>query len=227
MRTIPTGEFTIISNNHQQLTTNLKGLECDSYDGNDYRDFFGVPFNYSKVFSYIIENLKADVGTLPEATNFDLFTQPTTQEEFNNHQLWSKLGFNVSDGFAIKLIIKQLEIEFYMSYGQKAGTILDFEQNKVIHDNDAIVWNALDSLIFDWGSLYDSEGNQCNGSEFLEDLFKLYKEFDGVEIENAVREYCSRYFHELDEDEDEPVVILESVISEDQIQAIIDILKDA
>lgn len=220
MRIIPSGVFRIISNDKQVLEYDLSSMECSSYDGDEYNDYF-MSFNYSEIFQYILEHVKLDI-TVPESIKQQDYSGLNSREDFHRSKLWLDLGFKISDDFKILMAIKEVKIEYYMSYGQKAGTIIDFENEVVIHDASNMIRNALDNFIFEWSNFYTEDGNELSGRDILDKLMNIYLKNEVNNIDYNVRELFSNLYHELSDDDDS--ANKDTPITEDELQGIIEIM---
>lgn len=200
MRIEATGYFRIITNKETKQSA-LRNIECYSYDVDDYAREFD--FSYEAVFNYVLES----VG-YAENHNYAI---PTTKEEFHQSPLWKDLGFKVDAPFEVQTIIKYVEIEYYMSYGQKAELTIDLASETVCAEDLYKVHNALDNVLFGIGPLCDDD-NCYNGIDVISDLEAIYSK--GKTREDIARE-VHNLLGRLHREEGEP-------LSEDEINSIID-----
>lgn len=225
MHTYPSGHFYIHSKDEQTVVTNLEKHPCSSFVGEDYRDYLKEPFDYQEVFHYVIRMLKADKGTLADGIDLDAYDCPDTREAFNRSPLWADLGFIISPNFAIQYIVKEFTLTYASTHGQKATTLLLFESEEVHQLVDTEVWNRLDELIFDWKEMFDADGEYHSGSDIIERFVNCFREWEGDDMETAVREVAATIYFERGEDTF--VINPDSRLKEADIQAILNILKTA
>lgn len=225
MRIEPYGFYRIVANN-KIIEFSLNQMECSLYSGNEYFDHFET-FDYAKIFKNVLENIQWDKEKLPSGINLKDYSIPANRKEFNQSSLWTDLGFNCGKEFEIVQICKEIKINYEASYGQGALTLIDFVDEEVYHYSAWVIQNALDDYIFDWGSFYEirEEGLvEIGGSEALDKLVQIYKNYDDDSVEEKVREYMSNFYHETDSDFEN--VISESRITEEEIMGIVNIMKE-
>lgn len=162
MQIITSGILMIVANKHF-MEFELNGFES-GFD--PYETLETLDFDYAKIFEMVC-------GTLEK----DGYEIPSSEEDFHHSPLWKELGFEVNDDFKIIRIDKDISVENYMSYGQNASFIIDFESKTVEYNEYYRYRNAVDNLIFEWSCLFDEEGDQLNGSDVLDKLADVYYQY--------------------------------------------------
>lgn len=203
MRIEATGIYLICSN-HEQKEFDLAGMECSNYDGDSYiaiRDF-----DYAKIFKDVLNK-----------TGREGYEIPADKESFDKSPLWADLGFDVADDFEITRIDMDLMIEYYMTYGQKAGYRIDMGSKEVKVNRDNMVKNAIDNQIFeDWPTLLDDEECEVDAPQLVDDLVNIFSRYnsknnlDADDMDEDVRRFLGKFKTEdgdpLDEEEIEAIV---------------------
>jgi len=206
MRIEVTGGYKIQSKNNEVKTFELLDIGWSSFDVNDYMVDFD--FDYGLIFENVMKN-----------TNKEGYPIPTNKDEFNQSKIWNDLGFNTANDFEIRFIGKWVELEHYMTHGQKGAYLIDFDTMTINLDKTCLVNNELDNLIFeDWGVVYDSEGGEAYRGDIIENLVSIFSKYYG---ENANKDSIEidlrEYFENLKREDDEP-------ISEEDIDSVLQIM---
>lgn len=204
MQIFGSGRLAIVSN-YETMNFNLEGFNC-SFSAEDTLGYFN--FDYAEIFEMVCDTLRK--------SDYEI---PTSEEDFYKSPLWKDLGFTTSPDFKIISIDKEIELEYYMTYGLNAAVSFDFETKEVDYNSCYHYRNALDSLIFEWPYNYDEEENQLNGSEILDDFADIYSEYVGGDITaKEVYEKTREQALSLYDEEGNPV-------SEDYVEKIIKLLS--
>lgn len=191
------GIYRIISVDMQKVQIDIKGVHFDMQDFWPINstedpvfplDTMSGDFGYLKAFHLIVGNLKKCKSYLPEerriALDFSKYIYPSDKKSFNTSPLWNDLGFNTYNDFEIKMTVKDFE-DFSHFTPNRYGSIIDFENEHVVHNSEYLLWNELDSLIFD-KTFYSLD---LLNKDVMNDLMRIYHENLGDELEVSLRRY--------------------------------------